>query len=365
MGTDDMGKESILIILIAGIGDLILASKSLRAVRNAFPKADIHLLTNSEALPIARRYHYIDRVWSFPIRKLRKDKSSIIDIVRLILNLRKIAFDMAINLFEVSSYRGAFKMGALLLSINAGRKIGHDNKGFGLFLTHGVSANTFRNRHRVDAMMDIALIGGGVSDNGGIDALWDSRCEEKWRQLVGKKSVGPAEIIVGVNPGGDRENRRWSPDNFGEVADRIIDMFDARVVLLGGPGEERIAKQIQEKMKNNVVNVSGMLDLSDLVYLISRFDLFLTNDSGPMHMAAATRTPLVAIFGPGDPALVKPYMPDSLYRIAYKGVSCQPCRNIDCGDAYCLEAISPDEIFEQCLDLLKTVKTELLESSGR
>lgn len=357
--TDDMGKESILIIVIAGIGDLVLASKSLRAVRNAFPDADIHLLTNSEAYAVACQYSYIDRVWAFPVRELRKDKRLIFNVFHLISALRKIKFASAINLFEVSSFGGAMKMGMLLLSIGAKRRIGCDEKGFGLFLTDRARPDTFHDRHRVDAMVDIAHVVGGISDDRGIEVFWDPQCEEKWDYLFEGEKDYPRDIVVGINPGGDWESKRWRPEHFAVVADRLVDMFNARIILLGGPGEKAVAQSIENAMKNEATNLAGKIDLNDLAYIISRFDLFLTNDSGPMHLAAATETPLVALFGPGNPALVRPYMPKRLYRLIYKDASCRPCRNEQCKQSYCLDAITPDEVFSHCADLLKEVKPEL------
>ena len=111
----------------------------------------------------------------------------------------------------------------------------------------------------------------------------------------------------GVNPGGDRPNRRWNPDNYAFVADQLIENLDSQVVLLGGVGEENITRYIKNKMKNDVVNLAGKLTLNDLVYVIGRFDLLITNDSGPMHIGAAVGTRLVAVFGPEDPVLMREY----------------------------------------------------------
>lgn len=347
--------EKILLIIIAGIGDLVMASKSIRAIRNGYPDSEIHLLTNSDAVSIARNYKDIDHIWEFPIRRLRKNLACIIDVLRLILSLRKMQFVLAINLFEVSSFNGAMKMGALLLSIGARRRVGHDNKGFGLFLTDRVRPDAFYNRHRVDAMVDVARVGGGISDNGDIEVFWDTQYEGKWSNLFEEKKRYPGKIVVGINPGGDWKCKRWNPEYFAAVADRLAEMFDARIILLGGLGEEAVAQSIQNAMKSKVTNLAGKLDLNELVYIISRFDLFLTNDSGPMHMAAATGTPLVALFGPGNPAIVRPYMPERLYRIVYKGMECRPCKTEQCKHSSCMETITPDEVFFCCADLLNAV----------
>ena len=99
------GSEHILITLIAGIGDLILASKSLRAIRHGNPDKQIHLLTSAEALSIARNYDYVDHVWAFPLRGLRRNKSKIFNILGLIWKLRKIDFYSVTNLYRVFLFR--------------------------------------------------------------------------------------------------------------------------------------------------------------------------------------------------------------------------------------------------------------------
>ncbi len=353
----DKMKKSILIVLVAGIGDLVFASKSIRAVKNGYPDADIHLLTNSEAVPIAQNYRYVDYVWSFPIREMRKDKLHLLDIIKLALDLRKIKFDFAINLYIVGSWLGAVKMGFLFFLLGAKEKIGHGSKGFGLFIDKKVLAGAFQNRHFADAMLDIALLAGGVPDTKGIEIFWDEKCEKKWEQLFFKKTGVSQEVVIGVNPGGDRPNRRWNPSNFATIADKIVDEFSAKIIILGGPGEENIGNEIQQKMINDAVNLSGKLDLNDLVYIISKVDVLVTNDSGPMHIGAATGTPLVAIFGPSDPILVKPYTSKKLYRLIYKELDCQPCNNKKCTQHVCLDMVTPEEVYEKSVELLNANKS--------
>jgi ADP-heptose:LPS heptosyltransferase len=306
-------KRPLLIVLIAGIGDLVLASKSIRAIRNGFPDADIHLLTSTEAAAIAQNYKYLDHVWAFPIRQLRNSKSHLLNIVKLVVELRKKQFEIVANLFVVASWFGAFRMGLLFLLLKSQLKVGHDGKGFGLFLTKKAPPETFENRHRVDAMMDIAVLAGGIPDKMGIDVFWDKGCEKKWNYLFEEPYPRVNEIIVGVNPGGDWRSKRWSTDNFAIVADKIIEEFNSKIILLGGPGEEDIGREIQQKMKNDAVN----------------------------------------------PALVGPYASQKLYRQAYKGLDCQPCNNKKCARPICLDMITPDEVYEKCVELLEINKPHL------
>ncbi len=355
---DQMGNNTqpILVVLIAGIGDLVLASKSIRAIRNGFPNANIHLLTSTEASAIARNYHYVDNVWAFPIRELRKSKSHFFDILKLIRNLRKIELGMAVNLYMVGSLLGAIKMSLLFFLFKAQVRIGHDNKGFGICLTKKVPTETFQNEHFADAMMNIARLAGGIPDDKGIEAFWDTNTEGKWKHLFSGQTSESKKIRVGINPGGDRANKRWNPDNYALVADRLTEQFNAEIMLLGGLGEEGIAQHIQHKMKNGATDLSGKLTLDDLMYIISRLDLLVTNDSGPMHIAAALKTPLVAIFGPGDPIHHGPYTSSSLFRIACKDVDCRPCNKPDYTSPICLDLITPEEVSKKCFDVLSMTR---------
>jgi heptosyltransferase-2 len=343
--------EQILIVLIAGIGDLVLASKGIRSIRNGNPDAEIHLLTSSDAAPLAVNFGYVDRVWAFPIREFRKDKRYAADILRLARVLRKIRFQVILNLYAVESIAGALKMGLLFQILGAARKIGHDSHGFGRFLTEKVDGDVFRGRHVTDAMMDIAVKAGGIPDEKGIEVFWGGGTETKWMDLFGRPET-TGRLVVGINPGGDRNNRRWNPDRYAEVADRLAEGMGARIVLLGGPSETGVAQSIESMMQNKPINLSGRLNLDDLAYVLSKLDLLITNDSGPMHMAAALGVLLVAVFGPEDPARLGPYTDPRFYRIVSGCVPCSPCKKSTCDSMLCLDAVSPNDILEQCESLM-------------
>jgi ADP-heptose:LPS heptosyltransferase len=229
-------------------------------------------------------------------------------------------------------------------------KIGHDRYGFGRFLTGAVPASTFEGRHVVDAMQEIALKAGGVPDDRGIEVFWNPEITSK-RDTFFVKSA--AKIFVGINPGGDRANRRWAPERFALVAAQLIERINARILLLGGPAERDIASSIEKVLHSDVLNLSGLIPLDQLPYVISRLDLLVTNDSGPMHIAAATKTPLVALFGPEDPELFGPYTSPELYRVIHKTVPCRPCGDKTCKSLSCLDQITPDEVLVACVDLLQ------------
>ena len=344
--------QKILIVLTAGIGDLILASKGIRSIRKGYPGAEIHLLTSTAAAPLARHYPYVDFVWPFPIREWKTGKLRFIELLGVMKKLHRRRSDLAVNLYAADSPAGAFRMGCLLMLSGAAERVGVDGKGLGHFLTKKVHPSRLSGRHVADAMVEIARSAGGVADDRGIEVFWDPAVEEHCRRLLPARALG-RQPLVGINPGGNRRNRRWSPENFAATAERLIEKEGAAIVLLGGPSETDIAEAFLHGLRHDVVNLSGKLGLDELACVVSRLDVLITNDSAPMHIAAAVGTPQVTLFGPEDAAVFHPYTDPGLYEIACADISCRPCRKDECGQPLCLDLVTPDSVFEKCRRLLR------------
>ncbi|OPY87995.1 MAG: Lipopolysaccharide core heptosyltransferase RfaQ [Syntrophaceae bacterium PtaU1.Bin231] len=348
-----MKRRSQLAVNIAGIGDLILASKSLRALKRSHPEMKLWLLTSSEAAMLAEHFPYIDRVVPFPIRESRRDRRHLWRMWQIVRELRRIDFRYCTNLYLVGSRLGALKMGLLFSLLRSDLKAGHAAFGFGWFLTHKAHSETFSRQHYVDAMCDIAALTGATPDDQGLDVFWDRACESQWAPFFDEQKG----LLIGVNPGGDRANRRWDPAGFAETAGNLLNAYRAKILLLGSPAETTIAGDIERRLGSElVVNLSGRMNLHELCYIISRLDLLLTNDSGPMHIAAATGTPVVGIFGPENPAHLRPYAEEDRYRAVYRDVPCRPCLKSSCKNPICLASITPVEVFQACTELIQATK---------
>jgi heptosyltransferase-2 len=343
---------TILLIIIAGIGDFVLATKAIRVVRNGYPDAEIHVLTSSEGAAIAQRHPGVDRIWAFPIRELRADRFRVRPIIWLLRQLRRIRYDITANLYPVGSWTGSAKMGLLFSCLRARAKIGQARGLLGYCLDERLGPDAFAGKHLVDAMTEVALAIGGRSDMGGLELSGGDDSARKWNALVGAGDGSLPRRVIGINPGGDRPNRRWPGAKFAMAAGALAARCDARVLIFGGPGEESIAQEIQTGLNGTALNLAGRLSLRDLPFFISRCDLLITNDSGPMHMAAALKTPVVALFGPENADYFRPYTSPDLYRVIQKPVDCRPCNQASCRTRLCLEAISAAEVVEKSLELL-------------
>ena len=158
--------------------------------------------------------------------------------------------------------------------------------------------------------------------------------------------------VIGINPGASYgSTKRWQPEKFAEVSRKIISGLEGSVVIFGGQSETGIAEEITSKFqisnfKFQILNKAGKTDLRELSALISECDVFLTNDSGPMHIGYAVRTPLVAIFGSTDPELTGPVGKGNT--VVRKNTDCSPCfkRTCDSNKMDCMDAITADEVFD-------------------
>ena len=272
----------------------------------------------------------MDRVWAFPIRELRGDRFRVRPIIRLVRHLRKIRYDIVANLYPVGSWVGSAKMGLLFTCLKARSKIGQTSGLLRFCLDERLPANVFAGKHMVVAMTDVAIAIGGRSDRGGLELSCRDDSSGKWDALFASGGGDPPRPVIGINPGGDRPNRRWPAAKFAMAAATLATRCGARVLIFGGPGEEPIGQQIQDALDGAALNLAGQLNLRDLPFFLSRCDLLITNDSGPMHMAAALKTPVVALFGPENADYLRPYTSPDLYRVIQKPVECRPCNQATC-----------------------------------
>jgi ADP-heptose:LPS heptosyltransferase len=308
-------RSSFLVVLVAGIGDIVLGSMGLRAIRNGHPRARIHLLTSSEAAAVGRHYPYIDRVWAFPIRRLRHDRRVLAEMLKVLLALRGRRFDTIVNLYPVASFRGALSMGAAFSLLRSPCKIGHGRYGFGHFLHHPTPGDFFQGRHMADCMLDMARMAGGKPDGKGVEVFRSERIDPSLKRLLGLGPEGARLKTIAVHAGSDAAGKRADPIVFSSAVNRLASRFPVKAVVLGGPGEEAIAHSIVRAIRGPVVNLAGKISLESLVYVLEQVDLLITNDSGPMHIAAALKKPLVALFSGGHPRIFGPYGDSFQFRI--------------------------------------------------
>jgi heptosyltransferase-2 len=294
------GLNRILILSAAGLGDFVLGTPALRAIRQRFPRSRIWILTIPEVRPLAERCPYVDEVRTLNLRQSRSAVAWMLgagrrEVTRLIRELRGMRFDIAVNLYQVATWAGGLRMAAFLRAVSAARSVGRSSGGraFGLDLASDQEG------HEMEAQLGVARLLGAtpVSD---APELWLTD-EDRFTcaSLLKGHGVSEAEQIVCLHAGSAQPEKRWPNERFAVVG-RRLGGAGARVVLIGTHADHALCDSLAQDVPG-AVSVAGETFLPVLAALLQRASLLVTNDSGPMHMGAALGVPLVVPFGPATP----------------------------------------------------------------
>ncbi len=330
------------------IGDVVMSLAALRELRRLYPSAHLAVLARPWVTAIYQDQGLVDE-----IRTLERSSSTPRNLLKTARGLRD--FDTSI-LFPNS-------FGAALLSFLARipERIGYATDRRSLLLNRRAKPRIRQlKRHQIFYYLDL-LYQTGVSP---IDYLRQGsiqpdirlqatpRILERADTLMKDNDVDGRRPLIALNPGASfGPAKRWFPERYAVLADRLVQEVDAEVLLLGSPSETSIAHQISSQMSQKTNNLVGQTDLPTLIGIISRCQLMVGNDSGPMHLAAALGIPQVAIFGSTDEKATGPFNPRSV--VLHKHVECSPCLLRECPiDLRCFDRIQVDEVMEASVGLL-------------
>ncbi len=315
-----------------------MTTPAMGAVRAAFPAAEIVVGANPAVGELFSSHPYCDRVLIFDKRGAHKGLSGFFGFCA---DLRKEEFDLAIL------FQNAIEAAAMAFLSRIPLRAGYRTDGRGFLLTHGVSVGSSeRQMHHTGyyrCMLEKLGVSGG---NGELRLSCAPREMEEARSLLGE-----GKSWVAINPGAAYGSaKRWLPERFAAVADSVARELDVRIVLTGGAGEKEIGKAIERAMRIAPLNLIGKTSVRQLMAVISQCRLMVTNDSGPMHVAAAFKTPVVALFGPTDHIATSPL--GAYNRIVRKPVECAPCLKRKCSsDHRCMIGIGVEDVLKAVYEL--------------
>jgi heptosyltransferase-2 len=327
------------------IGDAVMTTPAIRAIREGFPNAHISLLAKPWVAPVFENSEHIDRLLIYDGERRHK---GFFGKFRLARDLGKYYFDAAILL------QNAFE--AALISFLAGipLRIGYSRDARRLLLTHAVPCtNEIKTKHQTEYYLNILREIGIVRDNRDLYLKLNQSDRFRAEKILLKQHLSFDERIIGINPGATYgPAKQWPIDRYARLADRIQAFSKARVIIFGGPGDKTLGQKISGKMRHQPVDLSGETSLGEAMALIERCELFITNDSGLMHVAAALNVPLVAVFGSTNPVATGPLGPNS--RVVQAAVPCSPCLNSECPEGHlkCMDQIDVDRVFDVAKEML-------------
>jgi heptosyltransferase-2 len=348
--------EKILIRGVNWIGDAVITLPAIRAVRKAFPDARISLLVKPWVSSLFKENPYIDEIILYDTGRLK-----------LIKDLRERRFDVAILL------QNAFDAALITWLARIPRRIGYRRDFRGPLLTDAISVGRAREkRHQVYYYLDLLEHIGIKAEDAQpyLHLLYEER--EKAREtLKGAFGDDYKAPIIGINPGATYgPAKRWPAERFAELISRIINELNGRIIIFGSPSEVELANEIVTSASrithhaSHILNMAGETDLRELAAFISECDAFVTNDSGPMHMASALFVPTVAIFGSTDPATTSPF--GEGHMVVTKNLPCSPCLERECPEGHlrCMDEITVNDVFNALKGLLPVNRAVFLDRDG-
>ncbi len=337
--------SKILLIQTAFLGDAVLTTPLAGALHERFPDSHISVLCTPEVRDVFERHPAVAEVILFD--KRGKEKSLVAQWA-LVQKLKANKFDLA-----VIPHRSV-KSALFAWIARIPRRVGFSASQGRLFLTDIVPFQW--GVHDVDRNLALLNVFGVQNPSGELWLKPEPAALERVNERLREAGVSPKDKLVGVNPGSVWATKRWLPDGFAAVADHLI-QDGAKVVFIGGPKDKDAMAQVLTFMKEKPINWVGETTLKELIATVSRCQAFLTNDSGPLHIAVASQIPTVAIFGPTTKELG--FFPYGLgHTVIEKDLDCRPCGlhgadQCPLGHFHCMKYITPDEVYAAVKEKLR------------
>jgi predicted lipopolysaccharide heptosyltransferase III len=330
--------KNILVIKLKYIGDVLLATPVLRLLRDRFPGLYLAMAVNRGTEEILKWNPDVSEV-------LAVERDGFARQVALLRAIRRRKFDCVLDLTDGD--RSAIMAGLSGATVKIG--FNDEHRWRGLLYTSVIRARptvVHRVEHDLEAVRAL-----GIEPKVGLPVLHTSpEDDEAAARLLEEVEVSGTTVDGGrptvmMQPGARYWFKAWPAERFAELADRLAGMFDCRILIGGDARDRDVAETIRRLARSGPVVLAGRTSLLQYAAILKRCALFIGNDNGPMHMAAALGTPVVALFGPSNPAEWGPR--GDRVQVLYKGLDCRRCFHPDCdrGEESCMKLISVDEVF--------------------
>ncbi|MDD5724091.1 MAG: glycosyltransferase family 9 protein [Syntrophales bacterium] len=335
--------KNIIIFRLDGLGDLVLSTAALREIRKGFPRAKITLVIGPWTAGIVDRIPFYDRLivhdcFLFSVfrgnRRLRFREE--VDFIR---TLRRDKYDLGIDL------RGDLLSIIPLFLSAASFRFAKGTRGGGFLLTHVVKSKKGECKHAKDETLRLVeALGVAVEERE--TALNIPENDMKYiEEYLGEKGIKQADFVISIAPCALYYWRSWPPEKFARVAALLAESYNCVVVLVGSREDRNVLDKISCLAGSKIINSSGDLTLSQVAALIKRSVLFIGNDSGLTHIAAAVKAPMIQLFGPGEPEKFG-YRGDKNIVLMKTVCPYHPCSQRSCKyqDHWCMEHISVEDV---------------------
>ncbi|MBI4778206.1 lipopolysaccharide heptosyltransferase II [Candidatus Desantisbacteria bacterium] len=339
--------KKILIIQTAFIGDVVLVSPLIQSLSKGFPGAKLHLLTTPKGKEVLDGDPCLANI--IPYDKKGQQKG-IFHFLKVAEELRKMQFDLAVVPHP------SFRSSLLAFLCGIPYRIGFDRNTGAFLFTSSVPYQL--KLHEAKRNLELAYALGAPEEDYHLRIHISDKNREFSRDFISRSGVLPNDFLIGINPCSVWPTKRWIPERFAQVGDALSNEFKARIILVGGQEDGWLVEKIALLMKTRSILAVGRLTLKQLAGVLEQCRLFITNDSGPLHIAMAMNTPTVAIFGPTTTNLgFGPY--GESFRVVEKtDLSCRPCgkhggQRCHLKSFDCMKGITVDDVILAARELIE------------
>ncbi len=331
--------RKLLIVKPSSLGDVVHSLPFLNAMKRCFPKAEIHWVVAKGLEGLLEGHPMIDKLivinkdlW----KKLSRTGETLKEIRELFKQIRNERFDIVIDL------QGLLRSGLITWATHAPVRIGFQEAREGSRLFYTKKVKTDRHIHAVDRYMKIAPELGCHAQEIAFPFPPGSSVGNEARKFA---HLGPYAVLV---PGARWKTKIWPAENFGKVAS----MLPIRSVIVGSGADRAIGDEVVSRSGERAISAVGETSLNELIEIMRTAEVVITNDSGPMHIAAALNVPVIAIFGPTSPTKTGPYGKGHV--VLQSHAECVPCFKRACRDNIrCMKEITPEAVYPEAMRILR------------
>jgi heptosyltransferase-2 len=344
--TQEKRKYRILIIRTDRIGDVLLSTPAVKAVRDAHPNAHIAMMVRPYVEDVVDGNPYLDEVILYD---KDNNEKGILGSLRFIAGLRRKRFDLAIVLHPT------IRSNMIPFLAGIPERAGYDKK-WGFLLTKRLKdTKHYGEKHEIDYNFDVLRSVGIVANDRTLCMPIKPEYDRVVERFMDLADLGNKDFVVAVSPGASCPSKRWPAYRFGRVADELIGRHSVKIVIIGGPSDVKTVSDVKTGMLHSPIVLSEEHSLGEVAALLKRCKLLISNDSGPVHIAVAVGTPVISIFGRLDPGLSPqrwgPVGPRDI--VVHKDVGCRECLAHNCKLGFkCLDAITVEEVLSAAEGLL-------------
>ena len=359
--TQNKHPRHILVIRLDLIGDLVLSMTTVRALKHSYPDTAIDLLALPASAKVVMGDPDLNEIITYDPNIWRRPKALIQiknwrNTYNLLSHLRARDYDIAVSVFG----RWA---GILAVLSGAKRRVGFGHESYPGLMTDNVRGYHWRSgdhEHEVDYCLKLARAAGAITSTADrTPHLYvDPVAHQQLEQLLEREGIVPEKPFIACHISSNNgQSKRWPIPYWAILIDKLIRGLNAQVVLTGASDDKLLIENVTHQMQEQAVNLAGKTSLPQLVALLKRANLVISGDSGPMHIAAAVGTPVIAIHGPTDPALSGPDSP--MATVLRSDIWCSPCYNAtgsaDCRffTTQCMKNILPSQVYNIVEEKLK------------